>query len=163
MRGHFLQHKIFSHGVARSRSSVIDSLTPRLVNEKGFKYKKGMFLYSAVSSPLDRSKCFTLHPTGRAVRSNNNNSTSLGSNSSQAAITREDYPLTFPPPSTARYSFIQPNYLWDVTENENSQTSKWQKGADSNPGSQDCESGILPLSTHVTNIVIKLQRCIILC
>ena len=23
---------------------------------------KGVFLYSAVSSPFDRSKCFTLHP-----------------------------------------------------------------------------------------------------
>ena len=30
----------------------------------------------------------------------------FGKHSSHAAITREDYSLTLPPPSTARYSFI---------------------------------------------------------
>ena len=48
--------------------------------------KKGMFLYSAVSSPLDHSKCFTLFAfPGRPVHSNTN-SASLGS---ILAITRE--------------------------------------------------------------------------
>ena len=36
-----------------------------------------MFLYGAVSSPLDRSERFTLHPPGRPVHSDTN-STSLG-------------------------------------------------------------------------------------
>ena len=39
---------------------------------------KGMFLYSAASSPLDRSKHLTLLPPGRPVHSNTN-LTSLGS------------------------------------------------------------------------------------
>ena len=33
---------------------------------------KGMFLYSAVSSPLDRSKRFTLSSPGRPVHSDTN-------------------------------------------------------------------------------------------
>ena len=37
----------------------------RLMNKKG----KGMVLYSAVSSPLDRSKRFTLYSPGRPVHS----------------------------------------------------------------------------------------------
>ena len=40
--------------------------------------KKGKLLYSAVSSPSDRSKCFTLHPSDRHVHSDTN-STSPGS------------------------------------------------------------------------------------
>ena len=57
-------------------------------------------------------------PPRRTVDSDSN-STSLGS-----SITREDYSLTFPPPSVARYSFIQPGELGRRGENENAQTSK---------------------------------------
>ena len=56
--------------------------------------------------------------------------------------------LTFPPLSIARYSFIQLSR----------QGRQWREGkctifqtvakGDSNPGSLDCESGILPLSYH---------------
>ena len=63
-----------------------------------------MVLYSAVSSPLDRSKHFTLHPPGRPVHSGTN-STSLGS--IQPCSNYCNYSLTFPPLSLARYSFIQ--------------------------------------------------------
>ena len=41
------------------------------------RFAKGMFLYSAVSSPLDRSECSAL-PPGRPAHSDTN-STSLGS------------------------------------------------------------------------------------
>ena len=44
--------------------------------------------------------------------------------SSHAAIMREDYSLTFPPPSIARYSSIQPSELGRRGENENAQTLK---------------------------------------
>ena len=47
--------------------SFATSATPAN-NNKG----EGMFLYSAVSSPLDRSKRFTLHPLGRPVHSDTN-------------------------------------------------------------------------------------------
>ena len=66
--------------------------------------------------------------------------------SSHAAITRESYSLTFPPPSIARYSFIHLSELGCRRENANAQTSKQEQRGDSNPGSLDCESGILPLS-----------------
>ena len=57
-----------------------------------------------------------LHYTpGRLVHSGNN-STSPGKHFSHAANMREDYSLTFPPLSIARYSFIQLS-----GENENAQ------------------------------------------
>ena len=65
-----------------------------------------MFLYSAVSSPLDRSKRFTLFLPWQTCSFRHQ----LGffrKHSSDAAITRDDYSLTFPPPSIARYTFIQ--------------------------------------------------------
>ncbi len=45
-----------------------------------------------------------------------------GKHSSHAPITREDYSLTFPPPSIA--SFMQLSERWRRGENENVQTSK---------------------------------------
>ena len=106
----------------------------------------GMLLYSAVSRPLDRSKRFTLF-----LPWHYNETCSLrhqlefsGKHSSHAAITRNDYSPTFP--SITRYSFIQLSELGCHGENENAQTSKTVAKGDSNPGSLDCESSILPLS-----------------
>ena len=71
-------------------------------------------------------------------------SASLGSILAMQQL-RNDYSLTFPPLSIARYSFIQLSRLRRREVKENAQTSKrYQRG--SNPGSLDCESGILPLS-----------------
>ena len=81
-----------------------------------------MVLYSAVSSPLDRSKRFTLSSPGRRVHSNTN-SASLGSNLAMQLL-RNDYSLTFPPLLIARYSFMQLSRLRRREENENAQTSK---------------------------------------
>ena len=83
------------------------------------------------------------------------NSTSLGSIllfSSHAVITHEDYSTTFPPLSIARYSFIHLSELGHYGENENAKSSKRQQREDSNPGSLDCESGILPLSYHAPHV-----------
>ena len=84
-----------------------------------------MVLYSAVSSPLDRSKRFTFSSPGRPVHSD----TVLGfswKHSSHAAIIllRNDYSITFPPLSIARYSFIQLSRLRRREVKENAQTSK---------------------------------------
>ena len=84
--------------------------------------KKGMVLYSAVSSPLDRSKCFTLSFPGRPVHSNAN-SASLGSILAMQQL-RKDHSLTFPPLSIARYSFIQLSRLRRREANKNAHTSK---------------------------------------
>ena len=69
-----------------------------------------------------------------------------GNRSSRAAIMREDYSVTFPPLSIARYSFIQPSELGYRGENKNAQTLKKEaKGIRTRPLC-DCESRILPLS-----------------
>ena len=82
-----------------------------------------MFLYSAVSSTLDRSKRFTLLLPGQTCSFRNRFDLS-GKHSSHAAITCEDYPLAFPPLSIARYSFIQLSALGHRGENKNDQASK---------------------------------------
>ena len=58
---------------------------------------------------------------------------------------RNDYSLTFPPLYISMYSFIQLSRLRRREENENAQIRNGSKG-DSNPGSLDCGSGIVPLS-----------------
>ena len=60
-------------------------------------------------------------PPGRPVHSDTN-STSLGT--VLAAITRDDYSLTFPIPSIARCSFTQMIELGCRGENENAKTLK---------------------------------------
>ena len=82
---------------------------------------KGMVLYSAVSSPLDRSKRFTLSSPGRTVHSDTN-SASLGSILAMQQL-RNGYSITFPPLSIAR-SFIQLSRLRRREVKENAQTSK---------------------------------------
>ena len=80
-----------------------------------------MFLYSAVSSPLDRSKRCTLFPLpGRPVHSDTN-SASPGSILAMLQLRATTKSLTFPPLSRARYSFIALNH---TGENENAQSSK---------------------------------------
>ena len=90
---------------------------------------KGKFLYSAVSSPQDRSKRFTLYFLDRPVHSDTI-SASLGS---------------IQPLSIARYSFIQ------LSELEQCRVTKLAQGfntaaQDSNPGSLSQGSEALPLS-----------------
>ena len=83
-----------------------------------------MFLYSTVSSPLDRSKRFTLFALpGRPVHSDTN-SASPGSILDMQQLRATTKSLTFPPLSIARYSFIQLSRLGRREENENAQTSK---------------------------------------
>ena len=90
--------------------------------------QKWYVLYSAVSSPLDRSKRFTLHLLADLFIPTS------GKHSSHAAITREDYSFTFPPPSIARYTLMQLQLsgLKHHGENENAQTSKRLQRGDSN-------------------------------
>ena len=108
-----------------------------------------MFLYSAVSSPLDRSKRFTLfapppHP-GTPVRSDTN-SASPGSILVTQQFRAKTKSLTFPPLSIARYSFIQLSQLGRQWREQKCTFFETVAKGDSNPGSLDCESGILPLS-----------------
>ena len=86
---------------------------------------KVCFYIAHVSSPLDRSKRFTLHPL--ALRSFRHQLDFSCKHSSHAAITHEDYSLTFPPLSIARYSSIPLSELGRRGENENAQTWKRQQ------------------------------------
>ena len=93
------------------------------VSCKKRKGRKGVFLYSAVSSPLDCSKRFTLFLLLQTCSFRHQLGFS-GKHSSHAAITCNDYSLTSPPPFIARYSFIQLSQLGHRGENENAQTLK---------------------------------------
>ncbi len=53
---------------------------------------------------------------------------------------------TFPPLSIARYSFLQLSQLGDQCRERTCPFFETVAKGDSNPGSLDCESGILPLS-----------------
>ena len=111
-----------------------------------------MFLYRAVSSPLDSSKRFTLFaaPLGRHVHSDTK-SASLGSilamQQLRATTTHSQlHPRLVIPPSVVKYSFI---YIaewiqvsWKEQKFPNFETVAKK---DSNPVSLDCESGVLLL------------------
>ena len=108
---------------------------------------KVMFL---VQYPVRWTAQGALHVTssGRPVHSDTN-SPSLGSILAMQQL-RNDYSLTFPPLYIARYPFKQLSQLglqWRERKCSNFETVA--KG-DSNPGSLNCESGILPLSYRLT-------------
>ena len=98
-----------------------------------------------MSSPLDRSKRFTLFASpGRPVHSDTN-SASPGSILARQQLRAKAKSLTFPPLSIARYSFIQLSEQHQCRERKCPIFETVTKG-DSNPGSLDCKSGILPPS-----------------
>ena len=89
-----------------------------------YKVNVKVVLYSAVSSPLDRSKRFTLFASpGRPVHSDTN-SPSPGSILVRQQLRAKTKSLTCPPLSLARYSFIQLSQLGPQWKNENAQSSK---------------------------------------
>ena len=109
-------------------------------------YVKRQFLYSAVSSPLDRSKRFTLFASpGRPVHSDTN-SASPGSILVMQQLRAKAKSLTCPPLSITRYSFIQLSEQGRQWRERKCPIFETVTKRDSNPGSLDCESGILPLS-----------------
>ena len=86
-----------------------------------------MFLYSAVFSPLDRSKRFTRFALpGKLVHSDTNSATP-GSILVMQQLRATTKSLTFPPLSIARYSFIQLSRLRRREENENAQLRNGSK------------------------------------
>ena len=106
-------------------------------------------LYSAVFSPFDCSHLFTLHPLAALFILAPLGFS--GKHSSQAAITHEDYSITFPKLSIARYLFIQLSALMSRRE-------KKLLNFEMKLGSLDCESGILPLSYRASHIEARLDE-----
>ena len=105
-------------------------------------YVKGKFLYSAVSSPQDRSKRFTLYFPDRPVHSDTI-SASLGS--VQLQLMRECCSCTYPPLYKARYSFVPLSELEQYRGKKLAQDFN-TAAQDSNPDSRSRESVALPLS-----------------
>ena len=112
------------------------------VSDNNFDDKKGMFSYSAVSSPLDRSERFTLHSLADLFIPTPN--PFLWEAFSHAAITGEDYSLTFPSPSNQVliYTAEWPGASWREQKCINFETV--EKGI--RTWALDCESCILQLS-----------------
>ena len=119
-----------------------------------------MFLYNALSSPLDHSKLFTLHPR-RTCSFRHQLDFSL-KHSRHAAITRNDYSTTFTQLSTAVYSqaLIYTAQSTGASWREQKMPKlRISSNGDLNPGSLDCESGVLPQSYGAPNcnrILLKL-------
>ena len=82
---------------------------------------------------------------GRPVHSDTN-SASPGSILVRQQLRAKTKSLTCPPLSIARYSFIQLSQLGPQWRERKCPISETVAKQDSNPGSLDCESGILPLS-----------------
>ena len=95
---------------------------------------------------MDRSKRFTLFASpGRPVHSDTN-SASPGSILATQQLRAKAKSLTFPPLSIDRYSFIQLSEQGRQWRERKCPIFETVTKRDSNPGSLDCESGILPLS-----------------
>ena len=107
---------------------------------------KGMFLYSAVSSPLDRSKRFTLFALPDRPVHSDTNSTSPGSILAIQQLRATTKSLTFPTLFIARYSFIQLSQQGHQWRERKCPIFETVAKGDSNPGSLGCESSILLLS-----------------
>ena len=108
--------------------------------------KKKVVLYSAVSSPLDRSKRFTLFALPDRPVQSDTNSASPGSILVMQQLRATTKSLTCPPLSIARYSFIQLSQQGRQWRERKCPIFDTVAKQDSNPGSLDCESGILPPS-----------------
>ena len=110
------------------------------------KSKRYVFISSAVSSPLDRSKHRTPLPSPDRPVHSDTNSASPGSILAMQQLHATTRSLTFPPLPIARYSFMQLCQLGHKWRERKWPTFETLAKGDSNPGSLDCESGILPLS-----------------
>ena len=74
-----------------------------------------------------------------------------GKHSNHAAITRNDYSLTFPSPSHSQILIHTAEWIWGIMERTKMHKLRNGNKWDSNPGSLDCESGILLLSNKACN------------
>ena len=111
--------------------------------------KKGSF-YIAQYPVRYRSKRFTLFASpGRPVHSDTN-SASPGSILARQQLRAKAKSLAFPPLSIARYSFIQLSEQGRQWRERKCPIFETITKRDSNLGSLDCESGILPLSYRLT-------------
>ena len=110
-----------------------------------------MFLYSAVSSALDRSKRFKLF----AIVHSDTNSASPGS-----ILVRQQLRATTKHSHFHHSLYAGIHFIYTAestgTSMERMKIANLRNGSkgDSNPGSLDCEPGILPLSYRAPQVII---------
>ena len=105
-------------------------------------------IYSACIQSVGPLKALYTSPPGTRVHSDTN-SASPGSILAMQQLRAKTESLTFPPLSIARYSFIQLSQLGRQLRERKCPIFETVAKGDSNPGSLDCEFGIIPLSYHV--------------
>ncbi len=116
---------------------------------------------------MDRSKRFTLFAYPDRPVHSDTNSAYPGSILARQQLRAKAKSLTFPPLSIARYSFIQLSEQWRQWRERKCPIFETLAKGDSNPGSLDCESGMLPLSyrasyiSRICNIGKLNGQCII--
>jgi len=99
-------HITMSHITVSHNTGSHNTVSHNTMSHNNVTYKKGKFLYSAVSSPQDRSKRFTLYFSDRPVHSD---TTRLlwEASSHMLQLMCEGCSCTYPPLSIARYSYTQ--------------------------------------------------------
>ena len=110
--------------------------------------------------PLARSKRFTLFALPDRPVHSDTNSDSQGSILDRQQLRAKTKSLTFPPLSIARYSFIHLSQQGRQWRERKCPIFETVAKGDSNPGSLDCESGVLPLSYHAPRIVFARNCCV---
>ena len=107
---------------------------------------------------MDRSKRFTLFALPDRPVHSDTNSASPGSIPARQQLRAETKSLTFPPLSIARYTFIQLSHQGRQWRERKCPIFETVAKGDSNPGSVDCESGILPLSYRAPRDAFSATR-----
>ena len=119
------------------------------VHKRSARHKKGKGSFYIAHYPVRWTAQSALHflppLTDRSVHSDTN-SASPGSILARQQLRAKAKSLTFPPLSIARYSFIQLSEQGHQWRERKCPIFETVTKRDSNPGSLDCESGILPLS-----------------
>ena len=123
--------------------------------------RKRYFLYSTVSSLLDRSKRFTLCAFPDRPVHSDTNSASPGSMLARQQLRANTKSLTCPPLSKARYSFIQLSQQGRQWRERKCPIFETVAKGDSNPGSLGCESGILPLSYRAPCVTVNIVALLV--
>ena len=122
-------------------------ITHRLSQDYGHVWlKKGKGGFYIVSSPLDRSKRFTLFALPDIPVHSDTNPASPGNILARQQLRAKTKSLTFPPLYITRYSFIQLSQQGRQWRERKCPIFETVGKGDLNPGSLDCESGVLPLS-----------------
>ena len=108
---------------------------------------------------MDRSKHFTLFALPDRPVHSDTNSASPGIILARQQLRAKTKSLTFPPLSIARYTFIQLRQQGHQWRERKCPIFETVAKGDSNPGSLECESGVLPLSYRAPQM--KHHHCCI--